>query len=75
MKVYTLKKSFHGYKKGTSFYLIAQSEFIGVKDVRHFHFSAIIVKFVISPLIIAKKRIIMLFKVIITVNSLERHLQ
>ena len=32
MKVYTLKKSFHGYKKGTSFYLIAQSEFIGVKE-------------------------------------------
>ena len=32
MKVYTLKKSFHGYKKGTLFYLIAQSEFIGVKE-------------------------------------------
>ena len=32
MKVYTLKKSFHGYKKGTPFYLIAQSEFIGVKE-------------------------------------------
>ena len=32
MKVYTLKKSFHGYKKGTPFYLIAQSEFIGVRE-------------------------------------------
>jgi len=32
MKVYTLKKRFSGYKKGTEFYLIAESEFIGVKE-------------------------------------------
>ena len=32
MKIYTLKRQFHGYKKGTPFYLIAQSEFIGVKE-------------------------------------------
>ncbi|WP_338448651.1 hypothetical protein R4Z09_20855 [Niallia oryzisoli] len=32
MKLYTLKKSFNGYKKGTEFYLIAESEFIGVKE-------------------------------------------
>jgi hypothetical protein len=32
MKVYKLKKNFKGLKKGTQFYLIAESEFIGVKD-------------------------------------------
>ena len=32
MKLYTLKRQFNGYKKGTQFYLIAQSEFIGVKE-------------------------------------------
>ncbi|MBB2482331.1 MULTISPECIES: hypothetical protein [Heyndrickxia] len=32
MKLYTLKKQFNGYKKGTQFYLIAESEFIGVKE-------------------------------------------
>lgn len=32
MKVYRLKKNFNGMKKGTQFYLIAESEFIGVKD-------------------------------------------
>lgn len=32
MKLYTLKKSFKGYKKGTPFYLVAESEFIGVKE-------------------------------------------
>ena len=32
MKVYKLKRPFKGYKKGTPFYLIAQSEFIGVKE-------------------------------------------
>ena len=32
MKIYTLKKQFHAYQKGTLFYLIAQSEFIGVKE-------------------------------------------
>jgi hypothetical protein len=32
MKVYTLKRSFNGYKKGTPFYLISESEFIGVKE-------------------------------------------
>ncbi|WP_316569397.1 hypothetical protein [Neobacillus sp. YIM B06451] len=32
MKLFTLKTNFHGYKKGTEFYLIAESEFIGVKD-------------------------------------------
>ncbi|WP_462411596.1 hypothetical protein [Neobacillus sp. Marseille-QA0830] len=32
MKVYRLKKQFNGYKKGTQFYLIAESEFIGVKE-------------------------------------------
>ena len=31
VKVYTLKRHFNGYKKGTHFYLIAESEFIGVK--------------------------------------------
>lgn len=32
MKVYTLKRQFNGYKKGTEFYLIVESEFIGVKE-------------------------------------------
>ncbi len=32
MKLYTLKRPFNGYEKGTTFYLIAQSEFIGVKE-------------------------------------------
>ena len=32
MKKYKLKKNFKGLKKGTQFYLIAESEFIGVKD-------------------------------------------
>ncbi|KAA9028557.1 hypothetical protein [Niallia endozanthoxylica] len=32
MKLYTLKRPFNGYEKGTEFYLIAQSEFIGVKE-------------------------------------------
>ena len=32
MKLYTLKKQFNGYKKGTKFYLVAQSEYIGVKE-------------------------------------------
>jgi hypothetical protein len=32
MKVYKLKKNFRDFKKGTEFYLIAESEFIGVKD-------------------------------------------
>ena len=32
MKLYTLKRPFNGYKKGTPFYLIAESEFIGVKE-------------------------------------------
>ncbi len=32
MKLYTLKKQFKGFKKGTHFYLIAESEFIGVKE-------------------------------------------
>ncbi|MEC1375565.1 hypothetical protein [Heyndrickxia oleronia] len=32
MKLYTLKRQFNGYKKGTQFYLIAESEFIGVKE-------------------------------------------
>ena len=32
MKRYKLKKNFKGIKKGTQFYLIAESEFIGVKD-------------------------------------------
>ncbi|PKR85368.1 hypothetical protein CWO92_09255 [Heyndrickxia camelliae] len=32
MKLYTLKRQFRGYKKGTQFYLIAESEFIGVKE-------------------------------------------
>ncbi|MCQ6281625.1 hypothetical protein [Bacillus sp. EB600] len=32
MKVYKLKQRFNGYKKGTQFYLISESEFIGVKE-------------------------------------------
>jgi hypothetical protein len=32
MKLYTLKRQFNGHKKGTQFYLIAESEFIGVKE-------------------------------------------
>lgn len=32
MKLYSLKRQFNGYKKGTQFYLISQSEFIGVKE-------------------------------------------
>ncbi|WP_342430996.1 hypothetical protein [Neobacillus sp. FSL H8-0543] len=32
MKLYKLKKQFNGYQKGTQFYLIAESEFIGVKE-------------------------------------------
>lgn len=32
MKLYTLKRQFNGYKKGTQFYLIVESEFIGVKE-------------------------------------------
>lgn len=32
MKVYKLKRQFQGFRKGTEFYLIAQSEFIGVKE-------------------------------------------
>ncbi|MFK9092587.1 hypothetical protein [Bacillus salipaludis] len=32
MKVYKLKRQFNGYKKGTQFYLISESEFIGIKE-------------------------------------------
>ncbi|WP_077212097.1 hypothetical protein [Bacillus dakarensis] len=32
MKRYKLKNNFKGLKKGTQFYLIAESEFIGVKE-------------------------------------------
>lgn len=32
MKVYRLKRQFNSYKKGTKFYLIVESEFIGVKE-------------------------------------------
>jgi hypothetical protein len=32
MKLYGLKKRFNGYTKGTQFYLISESEFIGVKE-------------------------------------------
>jgi hypothetical protein len=32
MKLYRLKRQFNGYKKGTQFYLISESEFIGVKE-------------------------------------------
>jgi hypothetical protein len=32
MKLYRLKKRFYEYKKGTEFYLVSESEFIGVKE-------------------------------------------
>ncbi|MCM3727859.1 hypothetical protein M3226_19575 [Neobacillus cucumis] len=32
MKVYRLKRQFNEYKRGTQFYLISESEFIGVKE-------------------------------------------
>ncbi|WP_099355386.1 hypothetical protein [Fredinandcohnia onubensis] len=32
MKVYRLKRQFKGFKRGTQFYLVAESEFIGVKE-------------------------------------------
>lgn len=32
MKVYMLKKPFKGLKKGTKFFLIAESEYIGIKE-------------------------------------------
>lgn len=32
MKLYKLKSQFNGHKKGTPFYLITESEFIGVKE-------------------------------------------
>lgn len=32
MKRYKLKNDFKGLKKGTQFHLIAESEFIGIKD-------------------------------------------
>ncbi|MEQ2525253.1 hypothetical protein EKG37_06345 [Robertmurraya yapensis] len=32
MKKYKLKKAFKGKRKGTRFYLVAESEFIGVKE-------------------------------------------
>ena len=32
MNVYRLKRPFNGYKKGTEFYLVSESEFIGVKE-------------------------------------------
>ncbi|CEG28764.1 hypothetical protein [Bacillus sp. B-jedd] len=32
MKLYKLKRKYNGYKKGTQFYMIAESEFIGVKE-------------------------------------------
>ncbi|WP_246943792.1 hypothetical protein [Bacillus pinisoli] len=32
MKRYKLKNKFRGFNKGTPFYLIAESEFIGVKE-------------------------------------------
>ncbi len=32
MKIYKLKNNFNGFKKGTQFYLIVESEFIGVKE-------------------------------------------
>jgi hypothetical protein len=32
MKVYRLKRKFNGYKKGTQFFLVSESEFIGVKE-------------------------------------------
>jgi hypothetical protein len=32
MKKYKLKSNFKGLKKGTQFYLVAESEFIGIKE-------------------------------------------
>lgn len=32
MKKYRLNNEFKGYKKGTTFYVVAESEFIGVKE-------------------------------------------
>ncbi|MEW9053097.1 MAG: hypothetical protein AB2392_18200 [Neobacillus sp.] len=32
MKLYALKRKFNGYKRGTEFYVVAESEFIGVKE-------------------------------------------
>ena len=32
MKRYMLKNNFRGLKKGTQFYLIVESEFIGIKE-------------------------------------------
>lgn len=32
MKIYKLKRQFFEYKKGTQFYLISESEFLGVKE-------------------------------------------
>lgn len=32
MKLLKLEETFNGYKKGTYFYLIVESEFIGVKE-------------------------------------------
>lgn len=32
MKMYKLKTNFYEYKKGTHFYLVSESEFIGVKE-------------------------------------------
>ena len=32
MKVYRLKRQFNGFKKGVQFYLVSESEFIGVKE-------------------------------------------
>lgn len=32
MKKYKLKKNFRGLKKGAQFYLIVESEFIGIKE-------------------------------------------
>ncbi|MBO0962263.1 hypothetical protein J1P26_21405 [Neobacillus sp. MM2021_6] len=32
MKVYRVKKQFNGYKRGTLFYMISESEFIGIKE-------------------------------------------
>ena len=32
MKRYMLKNNYRGFKKGTQFYLIVESEFIGIKE-------------------------------------------
>ncbi|MEH7126365.1 hypothetical protein V7127_24490 [Bacillus sp. JJ1773] len=32
MKNYRLKNEFKGYRKGSKFYVVAESEFIGVKE-------------------------------------------